>query len=84
VGGLRSERAFSNDGEGIKLGKDLSVQLDVGVMCLKVSFEDFPALDRFAVPSLLPKGMGNGLQLERGWGTHESGGVVGPTRDKFH
>ena len=84
VAGLRSEGALSYDGEGIELRKDLSVQLDMGVVCLEVSLEDFPALDRFTVPSLLSKGMGNGLELERCWRAHESEGVVVPTPAKFH
>ena len=64
MGRFRSQRALGNDGKAIELGKDLGVKLDVSVVSLKMGFEHLTALDGFTVPSLLPKGLGHGLQLE--------------------
>ena len=49
----------------IELGKDLRMQMHVGVMRLEAGLEDLAAFDGLAMPALLSEGLRDGLQLER-------------------
>ena len=75
VGGFRGEGTLSYDGEGVKLGEGLGMQLNVSVVRLEVSLQDLTTFHRFAVPALLAKGLRNGLQLKGRRRVHAGNGA---------
>ena len=66
----RGKRALGDYGQAVELGKDLGVELDMGVVSLKVSSKYLAAFDGFTVPAMFSEGLGHGLHLERRRGIH--------------